>query len=539
MDYRGIYDRNENNNEQRYYEFGAHFRYNDLVRVLKALKESQNNKKEKTSNLYNNNLNSNNTNYNELYNQINRQLCEKMTDIISPNKLIQSRNIQPLIQSLSQKLTDIVQSQNNKKQMKHNVTKKKYINSNCSIKQKEKKSNVDMKNINMENNNKFNNMIIGLGKQLKGKYPSSAKPQNISQSRNYLNNKNKKILSKNNIKNIQKSINKKINLTSQEIKQNKFAEKKMQKPLKNLNSNNNNNCFKNNDNIIYGEILENNNSNNKQNTQTVQNIIVKPNINISFINNYNTTFLPKNKMKKRSPKKVRSRNNQEFAKLNMIGNQFFNVDNNNLKIHGDFDNINKICQNNNNNDNNNNCIKNNKFEIIFSKNNNENIKEKHKKSPFVSPKLKNKDNINDNKKNIIEFNSKNIIMNGNNNVNKELNPNNNKAIQEKMIRNINKKLINNLNEKAKINKTSNEINQVNNLKNEVLANNYIQNNYTKLYGNFNKNNNIQRNKLNYINSIIEIKKKNLVIGNNIILANNITDKKVQNNNILNKNPMSY
>lgn len=537
MDYRGIYNRNENSNEQRYFEFGAHFRYNDLVRALKDLKESQN-KKEKSPNLFNNNLNSNDSNYNELYNQINRQLCEKMTDIISPNKLIQSRNIQPLIQSLSQKLTDIVQSQNNKKQMKHNVTKKKYINSNCSIKQKEKNNNIfnDIKNINMNNNNKFRNIIKGLGQQFKGKYPSSAKPQNISQSRNYLNNKNKKILSKNNIKNIQKSINKKNNLTSQEIKQNKFTEKKIQKPLKNLNNNNNcNNCFKNNDEILYGEAIENNNNSNKQNTQTVQNIIVKPNINISFINNYNTTFLPKNKMKKRSPKKVRSRNNQAMSKLNLIENQVYNIDNN-FKIHKDFENINKIYQNNN--DNNKDSKNNNKFEIIFSKNNNENIKEKHKKSPFVSPKVKNKDNFNENKKNIIEFN--NIIINGNNNIiNNELNLKNNKVIQEKIIRNINKKLVKNFNEKTKINKTTNEINQMNVLKNDILVNNYIQNNYEKLYGNFNNSNNIQRNKINYINSINDIKNKKLVIRNNIILANNINDKKIQNNNFINKNEMNY
>ena len=52
-----------------------------------------------------------------------------MTDIIPPNKFIQSRNIKPLIQSLSQKLTDIIQSQNNKRPMKHYATKKKQINS--------------------------------------------------------------------------------------------------------------------------------------------------------------------------------------------------------------------------------------------------------------------------------------------------------------------------------------------------------------------------------------------------------------------------
>ena len=96
------------------------------------------------------------------------------------------------------------------------------------------------------------------------------------------------------MKNLQQSLNKKNNVTSQEIKYYKNAQNKMQKSGKNINDN-----FENNNNkIIYGAIIENNNinnSNNKQNTQTVQNIIVKPNINISFINNFNTTFLRKRK----------------------------------------------------------------------------------------------------------------------------------------------------------------------------------------------------------------------------------------------------
>lgn len=47
MEYRGLYDNKENNNEQRYFEFGAHFKYSDLVRELKVLQESQSIKKEK------------------------------------------------------------------------------------------------------------------------------------------------------------------------------------------------------------------------------------------------------------------------------------------------------------------------------------------------------------------------------------------------------------------------------------------------------------------------------------------------------------
>jgi putative cell wall-binding protein len=133
MEYRGLYDDGDNKQEQRYYEFGAHFKYNDLVKALKNLQEAQSVKKEKNyilnnssnNNSNNNNINEDNENYKEVYNQINKQLCQKMTDLIPPNKFIQSRNIKPLIQSLSKKLTDIVQSQSNKKSMNHNITKKK------------------------------------------------------------------------------------------------------------------------------------------------------------------------------------------------------------------------------------------------------------------------------------------------------------------------------------------------------------------------------------------------------------------------------
>ena len=125
MEFRGLHDENEDNIEQKYFEFGAHFRYKELVKALKYLQDSQLSKKEKDKD---NSINIiNNSNYNEVYNQINQQLCQKMTDIIPPNKFIQSRNIKPLIQSLSQKITDIIQSQNNKKPMKHYVTKKNCI----------------------------------------------------------------------------------------------------------------------------------------------------------------------------------------------------------------------------------------------------------------------------------------------------------------------------------------------------------------------------------------------------------------------------
>ena len=538
MEFRGLYDFRDKKNEQRYFEFGAHFRYNDLVKELKTLQESQSIKKEKYSNINNSNLNSNNSNYNELYNQINKQLFQKMTDIISPNKLIQSRNIKPLIQSLSQKLTDIVQSHNKKNSLKHNMTKNKYINSNGSTKHRKKNNIINIsnnknsgnKNINISNNIKIKNPIKGQDKNYVDIYPSTSKQQEISQSRNYI--KNKKASIKKNIKNNQQSINKKNNINSQEIKQYKSLHNKNQKSGKSIINN-----FSNNNEIIYGTIIENNNINNsntKQNTQTVQNIIVKPNINISFINNYNTTFLPKNK--KRSPKKVRSRNNQEISKLNMVEHQIFNI-NKNFKMPEDLgedyiNDNNRIYQQNKESS----ISKNkNKIDIIFlQKNEKINLKQMHKKSPFISPKIKkrknNEDNSN-NRQNIGSCKNRNIKMNrnfNNNFTNKDQKQQNN-MIQEKLIRNINKKLTQNMHGKNKINKTSNEINQINILNNGNLINNYIINNSIQnknIKSNNNiLNNNIQQNRLSYIN-LNDCKKKNLVIRNNIVLTNNIiTDKK--------------
>ena len=87
MEFRGLHDDEDDNQEEKYFEFGAHFRYKDLVEALKYLQDSQisKNEKEKDNCI---NINSN-SNYNEVYNQINKQLCQKMTDIIPPNKFIQ------------------------------------------------------------------------------------------------------------------------------------------------------------------------------------------------------------------------------------------------------------------------------------------------------------------------------------------------------------------------------------------------------------------------------------------------------------------
>ena len=551
MEYRGLYDLREKSNDKRYFEFGAHFRYSDLVRELKALQESQSLKKEKNSNINNCILNSNNTNYNELFNHINQQLCQKMTDIISPNKLIQSRNIKPLIQSLSQKLTDIVQSQNNKKSLKHNVTKNKCINSNCSTKQKIKNNIINIsnnknsgnKNINISNNIKIKNIMKGVEQDYLDICPPSSKQQDLAQLRNYIKNKNKKGLIKKNSKNTQKSLNKdnNNNIDSQEIKHYINIQNKNHNSRKNINNYN----YSNNNEIIYGSIIDNNNinnSNNNQNAQTVQNIIVKPNINISFINNFNTTFLPKNK--KHSPKKVRSRNNQENTKLNMIGNQIFNFNNNFNVPDGFGENINNRVYHHNNNES---VIQKNKNKtnIIFLRKNNDkiNLKQMHKKSPFISPKMriKNINNDNTNKKNVASCNNRNIKINGNFNNNfiiKDQNQQNN-IIQEKLTRNINKKMIKNLQGKSKICKIKNETNKINNLNSGNLVNNYIKNNCSqnknvKLNSNID-NNSSPQNRLSFINAHNDSKKKNMVIRNNIVLSNNISEKKKIQNNYIDEN----
>ena len=405
MEFRGLHDDEDDNQEEKYFEFGAHFRYKDLVEALKYLQDSQisKNEKEKDNCI---NINSN-SNYNEVYNQINKQLCQKMTDIIPPNKFIQSRNIKPLIQSLSQKLTDIIQSQNNKKPMRHYVTKKKQINSknkNINNNQNIDSFNIINKNIaktNLENTKKNDKNFLGL--------PQPYKKKEISQSRNLVNSK--KPLIKNDIKNVQFNNNKKINLIPPEEKQfvNLNTHNKIIPPT---NKNVNNNIINKKTEKMYGTVIDDSkkNNNNNQNTQTVQNIILKSNINISFINNFNTTYLHKSKKKQ---KKIRSRNNQELTKLNIIENKVINI-NNNIKLEEE-NNNNKVYKNkvgDNNSKNKNNLAQDNKKEL-------------RKKIELISPKLKNKENANANN-------------NGNKNL-KNINENQNTKVKPAVINNFLKK----------------------------------------------------------------------------------------------------
>ena len=396
MEFHGLHDDDE---ELKYFEFGAHFRYKDLVEALQYLQDSQIYQKEKVIEKENSiNIINNNSNYNEVYNQINKQLCQKMTDIIPPNKFIQSRNIKPLIQSLSQKLTDIIQSQNNKKPMRHYVTKKRQISSKIKNSNNNINNNIINKNIAKTNleNKKDDKKIFALNQPYKKK--------EISQSRNFL--KNKKPLSKNNNNNNKNSKfneNKK-NIVSQDSKHffnANIYNKIIQPPNKNLN----NNIISNKtSDKMYATRIDNinnkvnSNNNNNQSTQTVQNIILKSNINISFINNFNTTYLNNSKKKQ---KKIRSRNNQEFAKLKMIENNFINI-NNNIKLNEEISNskINK----NKNDENIINKIQNSKKEI-------------KKKIPLISPKLKSKENNNVNIKKKINIANQNFKIRNNNNNN--------------------------------------------------------------------------------------------------------------------------
>ena len=91
-----------------------------------------------------------------------------------------------------------MQSQNNKKSLKHNVTKNKYINSNCSTKQKMKNNIINISNSKNNGNKNINlnsyniiikNKIKGVEHNFLDICPASSKQQDISKSRNYLNNK--------------------------------------------------------------------------------------------------------------------------------------------------------------------------------------------------------------------------------------------------------------------------------------------------------------------------------------------------------------
>ena len=75
MEFHGLHDDDE---ELKYFEFGAHFRYKDLVEALQYLQDSQIYQKEKVIEKENSiNIINNNSNYNEVYNQINKHFVKK------------------------------------------------------------------------------------------------------------------------------------------------------------------------------------------------------------------------------------------------------------------------------------------------------------------------------------------------------------------------------------------------------------------------------------------------------------------------------
>ena len=111
MEYKGMYF--DNQKEPRYYEGGAHFKYKELVIVLnqliKTLPQYQHERSESSKVHRNNVLNIN------LVNEANA---------INPNnkeQVKQSRNIKPLMQSLTQKITEFTKDKNELSVIKNKV----------------------------------------------------------------------------------------------------------------------------------------------------------------------------------------------------------------------------------------------------------------------------------------------------------------------------------------------------------------------------------------------------------------------------------
>ena len=95
MEFRGLHDDEDDNQEEKYFEFGAHFRYKDLVEALKYLQDSQISKNEKErDNCININSNSN---YNEVYNQINGTQIQKTVSGEVSVEILSSENNELLL----------------------------------------------------------------------------------------------------------------------------------------------------------------------------------------------------------------------------------------------------------------------------------------------------------------------------------------------------------------------------------------------------------------------------------------------------------
>ena len=107
--YKGIYANNNDSDNHRTYEAGAHFKYKDLVRELNYL--LQTNPSYKSDNATSNIIYIKKTSSQRPHTKSQQHNYRNNNNIPPSN---QSRNIQPLIQSLTQKLSEIVNSNQNK-----------------------------------------------------------------------------------------------------------------------------------------------------------------------------------------------------------------------------------------------------------------------------------------------------------------------------------------------------------------------------------------------------------------------------------------
>ena len=124
--YKGIYA-NNNDRGPRYYEGGAHFSYSDLYKRLKQLKA-----------------------------ETSTRAVSSGTVDLNIEKQSQSRNIKPLIQSLTQKLSEIVNSSKEQTRL-NNTRNKNVIQSHLLSQDKIKKSSNSSLTLNQMNNIKYLN----------------------------------------------------------------------------------------------------------------------------------------------------------------------------------------------------------------------------------------------------------------------------------------------------------------------------------------------------------------------------------------------
>ena len=292
-------NKSKNEEEQKYFDFNAHFKYSELVDALNKLKS---NKNESTSNTSNANLNINNntSNANEKKNilKINNTKCNDINGVKlskSKHKVI-SRNIQMnnyikylgyieeckdnnlMLTSITNNLpknktsyfpqTELVKKRINNhleelNELKHKILPNK---NNKEIKRNDNKDKAIVKNNKINPNQKYNNynnnlITISLinnnnkKKVIKSNNNENHNNNNINKNKNIykasinnMNQQNKKIKKNNNIKmqNIKRTLNNKNNNNNPINKINKeesINNSKMQLKINNLLTNNNGNKF--------------------------------------------------------------------------------------------------------------------------------------------------------------------------------------------------------------------------------------------------------------------------------------------------------